>query len=87
MSVLKVETGDYVSFWLWSYRRRGRVISAGWDSARQEYTALILKLSTYYPSGKEWVDLESPYEVNIGCHKILSKIRVRSAVVYKLKGI
>jgi hypothetical protein len=87
VSVTNVKVGDYVSFWLWGYRRRGRVVSAGWDSARQEYMALILKLSTYYPSGKEWVGLEKPYEVNINLRKVLSKIRTHSAVAYKLRGL
>lgn len=86
MRQVNYREGDYISFWLWAHRNRGRVISHGWERGIGDYMVTVLRVSVYDTMIRKWEDLATPHTVMIPQKRILSKLRAHSAVIYKLRG-
>ena len=78
--------GDFVTFWLWASRNRGRVIDRQYDYNKKAYMLSITRVSRYCSRKKVWEDLAQPYDVTVPESRVRSRVRGRSTVIYKLKG-
>lgn len=78
--------GDFVTFWMWASRNRGRVVTIEYNRHAGAVLLEIMRVSRYNTKAKKWEDLEKPYIVSVPERRIRSKMRKPSTVVYKLRG-
>lgn len=85
-SASEYNVGDFVTFWMWASRNRGRVVAREYNRHAGVVLLEIMRVSRYNTKAKKWEDLEKPYIVSVPERRIRSKMRKSSTVIYKLRG-